>query len=253
MKKIKKWALRFIATGIFLALLLLTFMLNPTLLYANKTVVGKYSIYHNKPINNRFLDQLEQSNAILKSSELFDADLKMDICFKDGSKYPALIKTVLGKDPLTTFYNKIVVTGDEVNYEGNYILFEGHKINLTESLIHVQVHCLEFNTLGFWHSNPVASHPKWKWEGYPEYIARQKSGNHNLKSDIEKLQQAEKSDTNGWTTLSDNTEIPTRFFKFGLLIQYCMEVKKLNFVQLFADKTDEETVSEQMMLWYNEK
>jgi len=32
-----------------------------------------------------------------------------------------------------------------------------------------------------------------------------------------------------------------------------MEVKKLNFVQLFADKTDEETVSEQMMLWYNEK
>lgn len=148
-KKIKKWTLRFIATGIFLAVLLLTFMLNPTLLYANKSVVGNYSIYHNKPINNRFLDQLEQSNAILKSSELFDAGLKMDICLKDGAKYPALIKTVLGKDPLTTFYNKIVFTGDEVNYEGNYISFEGHKLNLTELLVHVQVHCLEFNNLDF--------------------------------------------------------------------------------------------------------
>jgi len=44
----------------------------------------------------------------------------MDICLKDGSKYPGLIEMVMGKDLLSSFYNKIIFTGDVVNYDCNY-------------------------------------------------------------------------------------------------------------------------------------
>jgi hypothetical protein len=252
-KQFKKWTFKLIVTGIFLCGLLILFILNPILLYANKTSVGNYSIYHNKPLDKNLQNQLQQSTSIVKASELYNTELKIDICVKDGSKYPSLIETVLGRDPLTTFSNKIVFTGDEVNYDSNYIKFEGHKLNLTELLSHVQVHCLEFKKYGLWNSNPIAKHSKWIWEGYPEYIARQKLGIKNLQNDIKTLLHSERVDNNGWTTLFDNTEITTTYFKYRLLIQYCLEVKKMSFVQLFADNTNEEIVRQQMMAWFNKQ
>jgi hypothetical protein len=162
-------------------------MLNPLILYANKTVIGKYSIFHNKPLDKCFRVRLEHANAIIKASELYDPELRMDICLKDGSKYPLLIEHVMGKDFLSSFYNKIIFTGDVVNYDGNYIELDGHKWNLTQMIAHAEVHCLEFNKYGLMQSNPIGKHPDWKWEGYPEYIARQNSGEKNLRNDIETL------------------------------------------------------------------
>jgi hypothetical protein len=135
-------------------------MLNPILLYANKTVMGNYSIYHNKPLNPNLVFRLEQSISIIKASELYDPKLKMDVCLKDGSKYPGLVEKILGRDVLSSFYNKIVFTGDEVNFDRNYIPFYDHKWNLTEMLAHAQVHCLEFNKYGLWKSNPIGKHPE---------------------------------------------------------------------------------------------
>jgi hypothetical protein len=248
-RQIKKWTFRLMVTGLFLFGLLVMFMLNPVLLYANKTSVGNYSIYHNKPLEKNFLYRLQQADSIIQSSELYNQQLKMDICLKDGSKYPGLIEKILGKDPLTTFYNKIAVTGDEVNYDSNYIKFDGHTLNFTAMLAHVQVHCLQFKKYGFWKSNPVAKHPKWKWEGYPEYIARQYSDVKTLKDNIQTLLQAEQANSS-WVTLSDHTEIVTGYFKYRLLVQYCLEVKKISFIQLIEDTTPEEIVREQMMGWY---
>src|SRR5450755_1058191 len=107
-KQFKKWTFRLIVTGLFLFGLLIIFMLNPIILYANKSVIGNYSIYHNKPIDKTFLAQLEQSKVLVTSGELYDPKLMMDICLKDGSKYPKLIETVLGKDFMTSFYDKII-------------------------------------------------------------------------------------------------------------------------------------------------
>ena len=69
-KQFKKWVFRLTVTGLFLFGLLSTFMLNPILLYANKTIVGNYSIYHNKQLDKIFEQRLEQSNILIKSSEL---------------------------------------------------------------------------------------------------------------------------------------------------------------------------------------
>ncbi len=252
-RNFKKFTIRLMITGLFLFGLLVTFMLNPILLYANRTSVGNYSIYHNKPLDKNTQNRLEKSIAIIKSSELYDPELKMDICLKDGSKYPKLIEKILGRDLLSSFYNKIVFTGDEVSFDSNYIKIDRHKWNLTEMLAHAQVHCLEFKKYGLWKSNPVAKHPEWKWEGYPEYIARQNSQVKNLHESIQTLLQEERVNDTGWMTLPDSTETITNYFKYRLLIQYCLEIKKMSFVQLLKDTAQEETVRLQMMSWYSKR
>ena len=252
-KKFKKWMFRLMVTGLFLFGLLVTFMLSPILLYANKTKVGNYSIYHNKTINKDFIRHLEQSNIIIKSSELYNPNLKIDVCLKDGSNYPGLIKFVLGKDFLSSFYNKIILTGDSVNYNNNYIQLDGHKWNLTQMLAHAQVHCLEFNTYGLWQSNPIAKHPVWKWEGYPEYVARQNSDQVNLQTNIEKLLQAERINNNGWMKFADSTETLIVFEEYRLLIKYCIEIKKMTFIELMKDTAKEENLRQQMISWYNKQ
>ena len=250
-KQFKKWIFRLVVIALFLFGLLVTFMLNPIFLYANKTSIGKYSIYHNKPLDKNFQILLKQSDSIIKSSELYDPELTMDICLKDGSKYPRLIEKVLGRDLISSFYNKIIFTADEVNFDSNYIKLDGHKWNLTEMLAHAQVHCLEFKKYGLWKSNPIAKHPRWKWEGYPEYISKQHSEIKNLQDGIKTLLQTEQINNTGWMIFPDGTENMTTFFKYRLLIQYCLEVKKMSFVQLLKDITPEETVRQQMLNWYN--
>jgi hypothetical protein len=177
----------------------------------------------------------------------------MDICLKDGSKYPSFVEKVLGRDLISTFYNKIVFTGDEVDFEKNYVAINGHKWNLTQMLAHVQVHCLEFRKYGLWKSNPLGGHPEWKWEGYPEYIARKNTQHGNLQNGIKTLLLAEEDNYSGWMTLPDSTEVLIHYFKYRLLVQYCLEVKKMSFVQLLQDTTGEETLRQEMMNWYSKQ
>ncbi len=238
-KQFKKWMFRLIVTGLFLFGLLITFMLSPILLYANKTTIGNYSIYHNKPLDKNFQQQLEQSNVIIKSSELYDSKLKMDVCLKDGSDYPVLIRAVMGKDFLSSFYNKIIITADSVNYNDNYIQLDRHKLNLAQMLAHAQVHCLEFNKYGLWQSNPIAKYPVWKWEGYPEYIARQNFDQAIFQNNIHKLLQIENTTNNPWMMFADSTESLTAFVEYRLLIQYCIKIKKMTFIELMKDTTQE--------------
>lgn len=252
-KQFKKWTFRLSFTLLFLIALLVTFMLNPMLLYANKTEIGNYSIYHNQPLNPELAVKLEQSINIIKASELYDPSLKMDICIKDGSKYPGLIEKVLGRDVLTSFYNKIVFTGDEYQLDKNYIQFYEHKWNLTEMLAHVQIHCLQFNKYGLWKSNPIGKHPEWKWEGYPEYVARKNAHPEDLQSGIRAFLMTKADYDRGWMPLPDSTETLVHYFKYRLLIQYGMEVRKMSFDDLLRDTTSEETMKLQMMNWYNKQ
>ena len=249
-KTFKRWTFRLAVTGLFIVGLLVTFMLNPILLYAHRTAFGNYSVYHNKPIDKSFPLRLKQADSIIRFSELYDPALKMDICLKDGSAYPAFIKKVMGKDMLSSFYNKMVFTGDVVNYQDNYIELDGHKWNLTQMLAHASVHCLEFHAYGLLKANPIGRHPAWKWEGYPEYIARRTPQNIDLQTGIRTLLQAEHANNNGWITLPDNTEDMTVFYGYRLLVQYCMEIKHLQFMQFMEDTTQETTARQQMMAWY---
>lgn len=245
----KKWLLRLTLSGLFLLALLVSFILYPSLLYAHKTTAGNCCVYHNSDLDRNVIIRLAEAAVIIKSTELYDDNLKYDICLNDGSWYPSLMKMIFNEPIGTTFYNKIVFWGT-INFKDNYGLVSDHKWNMTQLIAHLETHCLQFNKLGFWKSNPIAGYPDWKWEGYAEYVARKYVNNNHLAENIDRLVQAEKSGHTDWISFSDGTGASVTFYKRWLLVQFCSDIKKMDFEQLLKDTTSEEVVRKEMMIWY---
>ncbi len=249
-RQIKKWTLRLTATALLIAGLLLIIVLNPILTYANKTTHNNYTIFHNKTLDPTLLTKLDQATELLKASEFYNPKLHLDICSNDGSKYPKLIQALRGQAFAWGFYDKVVMQGT-ANYQDNYVELNGYKWNLTQLLAHEMTHCLQFDKLGFWKSKPVANIPNWKWEGYAEYVSRQNSDQKILSENINRLIATDKS--NWGIKFADSTISPREYYDYWTLVQYCMDIKKMNYKQIFADTTNEQTVRQEMMSWFNRR
>lgn len=225
-------------------------ILYPSLLYTNKTLLGSYTVYHNLPLSKDFTLRLTEANELLQSSELYDQQIKLDICVNDGSYYSTFMQNLRGQAFAWGFYNKVVVMG-KANYSDNFIELNGYRWNMVQLLAHEATHCLQFYRFGFWKSNPVAQYPDWKWEGYPEYIARRNVGQIDLVQDIEKGLEADTIDRNGWAiSFTDKTIAPKEYYRYWLLVRYCLDIKKVTYADLLQDTTTEQAISEQMMGWY---
>lgn len=249
-RQIKKWILRLTVTVVFIAALLAIIILNPVLTYANKTVHNNYTVYHQQPIGSRLLIQLDNATVLLQKSEWYSPSLKLDICLNDGSAYPRLVQKIRGRAFAWGFYDKVVLQGT-AHCDSNYVELDGYKWNLTQLLAHEAVHCLQYDHLGFWKTNPVGNIPIWKFEGYPEYIARREPGQLDLFKNIERLAETEKTDHNGWISFADGTGTVIPYYRNWLLVQYCMDIKKMSYTVLLADSSAEESVYREMMDWYN--
>mgnify|MGYP000885799676 CR=1 FL=1 len=246
-KRLKKWVLRLTATILLIAGLLLLIVLNPILSYANKTVHGHFRIYHQQTLDTSLLNRLDEARLLLQASEFYDSSLALDICLNDGSRYPTLLRTLRGPAFAWGFYNKVVLQG-QANSGKNFVELNGWRWNLEQLLAHEMVHCLQYARLGFWKSNPVADIPNWKWEGYAEYIARRLPEQLDLARNLERLQRAK---ADAWSiSFSDSTIAPRDYYEGWTLVQYCLDVKKLNYSQLLEDTTGEASVREEMMRWY---
>ena len=247
--KKKKWILRSIATVLFLAGLLMIIILNPILTYANKTPHKNFSIYHNQNIDPILFRSLDQATILLKTSEFFTNNLKLDICLNEGSTYPTIIKTLRGRAFAWGFYDKVVLQGT-MNCKANFVELNGYKWNLTQLLAHEMTHCLQFEKLGFWGSKPISNIPNWKWEGYAEYVSRQNADQKDLKKNIDRLQQTDK---NIWEVkFEDNTITSREYYNYWSMVKYCLDVKKMSYQQLLTDETSEQSIKQEMMKWYQE-
>ena len=246
-RQMKKWAIRLTATALLTGGLLLIIILNPILTYANKTTHNNLTVFHNKTLDPTLLTKLDQATELLKASEFYNPDLHLDICLNDGSKYPKLIRAIRGQAFAWGFYNKVVLQGN-ANYNENYVELNGYKWNLTQLLAHEMTHCLQFDKLGFWKSKPIANIPNWKWEGYAEYVSRQNTDQKDLSKNIERLIATEK---NNWEVIfSDSTIAPKEYYDYWTLVQYCIDIKKMTYKQILADTTNQQTVRQEMMEWY---
>jgi hypothetical protein len=95
--KIKKWTFRIATTGIFITTLLILIILNPILTYAHKTKLENHTIFHSASLEPALITKISDANSLLKASEFYNPNLKIDICLNDGSNYPTLIKTLRGQ------------------------------------------------------------------------------------------------------------------------------------------------------------
>jgi hypothetical protein len=249
-KKIKKWMFRLLITGIFIVILLVIIVLNPSISYGNKTIHNNYTVYHHQSWNPLLKLRLDETTSLLKASEFYNPQLNIDICLNDGSNYPSFIKKILGDAFARGFYNKIVLHGN-ADYLNNCIELNNYKWNLTQLLAHEAIHCLQFNKLGLWKSNPLAKIPIWKWEGYAEYVSRQNADQKDIYINIQRLLDAEKKDKNTWAiSFSDGTIAPKEYYGYWILVQYCMNIKKMTYTQILSSTISTSSVKKEMMDWY---
>lgn len=247
-RKIKIWTLRVVISVLVLSGLLFTIILYPTLTYANKTQYANFTIYHNQKLSPNFTSVLDQVNVLLKKSDIYTKNLELDLCLNDGSMYPAIIKTLRGPAFAWGFYNKIVLQGN-LHCQNNYVELNGYKWNLVQLVTHESIHCLQFERFGLLNSKPVADIANWKWEGYAEYISRQNESQTNLIKNLERLDQ---SAENTWEIcFSDSTMSPREYYLYWNLVQYCMDVKRMNFSEILKDTLSEKARYSEMIQWYN--
>jgi len=239
---------KIISTLLFITGLLIIIILNPILTYANKTVYGNFTVFHCLTPEKGIFLRLQEVTRLLKTSELYNPNLKLDICLNDGSLYPKLIQKIRGRAFAWGFYKEIVLQGD-AHFSQNYVELNGYRWNLTQLLIHEAIHCLQFDKLGVWKTNPVAHIPEWKFEGYPEFIARQDADQTDLARNINLLIDIEKRKNNNWISFEDGTGTIIPYYKSQLLIQYCMQIKQMTYQQILADITAEEKIRKEMMNW----
>lgn len=252
-KKIKTWSFRLVTTASLMFVLLIGIVFTPNFLYANKTVIDNYTVYHNGKINTKLAQSLKNATALLKKSELYDAEFKLDICLNDGSYYPFLIEKIQGQAFAHGFYNKIVIHG-QVDLEHNSVELNGYEWNLEELLAHEAIHCYQYNEFGFLGSKPITRYPNWKWEGYPEYIARQANEYQDLSFNIQRLLKYQKTNPESWhIVFSDEKIVPIDYYKDWLLVKYCIEEKQLSYKELLKDTTTKEVIQQEMMNWFNQK
>jgi hypothetical protein len=248
-KQVIKWLLRFICIILFTVVSLIVIVLNPGLLYANRTIHQNYIVYHSAQLESETISRIDEANELLKSSELSDSNYKIDICLNDSSIYPTLMRWLRGSAFAWGFYDKVVLQGD-ADFKENFVELNGYKWNATQLIAHEATHCLQYNRFGFWKTNPAANLPLWKTEGFPEYVARQNSDQKNLIFNIARLIETEQKENKGWINFADNTGTVIPYYKNWLLVQYCIDVKKMSYQQILDDDVKEENVREEMMCWY---
>lgn len=246
----KKWAFSVLTSSGLCGLGFVGLVLNPSLLYAHETVTSQYTIYHSQPLDPAFGQRLAQARALVRPSEVFDHTLRLEVCLNDGSRYPRLVQAVLGPAFAWGLLDKVVLNG-ELNVPANQLTFRHYAWNLTRLLAHEMTHCYQFHRLGWWRTNPLASYPTWKREGYAEYVARQPRGQTALRQHVAYLHQAEQRAPDQWgLRLPDSTSTSREYFRYLILNEYCLDVKHLTFEQAFRDTTTQHTTYQQLLTWY---
>lgn len=242
---IRRWAFRLSITFSLLMGILIVIILNPSILYAHETNYGQYQVLHQQPLDPSIFSRLDEATKLLQSSEFYDPDFRMQLCLEEKASYPKIVGVIKGRAFGYGFANKVVLSS-RCNFATNRAELNGYDWNLSQLIAHEAVHCLQFQELGFWHSNPIADIPIWKWEGYAEYISRRETG---LKL-ADAIAYYLANEDQPWMTMPDGSGTSPLYYRDWLLVRYCMDVKGMKYVQLLEEKTSAAETYQAMLSWH---
>jgi len=231
---------------------LVTLIIWPGLTYAHRSKYKQFSIYHNSDLPQGFYKSLDSAQQTVSKCEVFDTNLKIEICLADGSKYTSIAKAIRPPGFAWSLGNKVVLLTPG-NFKGNYIDINGYKWNLIQLIAHEMTHCYQLHYLGIMKSNPVAGIDEWKWEGYPEYVARNQKSQLSLRDNIAHLDRTLKTNSDGWIKFPDGSGTTINYYEHWLLVQYCLEVEKMTYLGLLKDKRSVKHILSEMRHWYKMK
>ncbi|OEK01509.1 hypothetical protein BFP97_08230 [Roseivirga sp. 4D4] len=226
-----------LGTGLTVLIILLT---TPSILYANHTAIGNIEVYHSQPLPAELRTTIESALERVSSSEIYDANMKHDLCLNDGSKYPALVESVLGSDVFAAFANKVVVLG---KYEeaGKFRQW-GQTLSFDQFLAHGLMHNYQYRYHGFFGANPLGNHVQWKWEGYVDY---QVIGKHYDMDDLMTALESPKGNFD-WLNFKNGESTIKMHVKYLTLVKYALESKGWSYQDLIASKVSMEDLELEM-------
>lgn len=243
--RIKKLLFKLLGTFLFLFLLLVTFLLNPSLLYANKTVYQNITIHHEGPLRADLFELIDKSLETIRQVEIAGQEWRTDLCLNDGSAYPGLVRRLLGEDVFTAFSNKVVFLGQDATTFDRFYLWD-RELKYSQFLTHGLVHNLQFRHHGLWDANPLGGYPMWRWEGYAEYVAL--GDKYDLRCLVEDYEER-KVEPYEWFSLSEGEGTISLHVRHLILTKYALEVKKQDYDQFLNDPQSESKAYEEVLTW----
>lgn len=235
---------------------LVTILLFPEPLFANRLEHGQFIVYANSEIDPEVTAVLDGALTLVKHSELYDSKIRFDIYLSYNTLFNKLDDTFIGRGPSARATNNYVTFKVAVDVKRNLFFptfYQKCQGNLTYLLAHELVHVLQESKYGKIKFNPF-NHPEyWKLEGYPEYIARRPArlrSDYDLVNEIDRFVALESQMKDIWIAIDEGgCKAPAYYYKGRLMTEYLMDIKKLSYDQILADTISEDSIFAEMIKW----
>lgn len=262
MKKLFKRIFKITLLAFITAILtIVTIVLFPQCLFANKIEYKNFTVYSNDKIPIDIKTVLDNAMNLVKKSEINDSNYKYNIILCYNSFYNKIDDKLLGTGPAARTTLKNVIIKVRIDAKNNLAFPTFHKAceeNLAELIAHEMTHCLQANKYGMLKFNPFKHPALWKLEGYPEYVAKKTellNRGYSLTNEIERYINLESKASDIWILAADggNCEAPNYYYKSMLMIEYLIDVKHFSYDKILNDTVSENTVYKEMINWKNRK
>lgn len=255
MKKIlKRILIRTFLTTITLFVAVISLLLNPQMLFAQKAVYRDFTIYSNNKIPDNYETAIDYAIEVIKTSEIYEEDQQLNIFLCDGTLYNDIDTKLFGPAMARCLDDNILLKV-QADFTKNVLIGSNSKRNLKKTIAHEAMHFYQMKKYGTMKFNPLNHPPTWKLDGYPEYIANQKdlkSSDYDLKNSIKKLIEFEKTGEY-WIEIEPGQLDPLVYYKGRVMIEYLIDVKRLTYSEILNKDVTEDKVINEMTTWYNKQ
>lgn len=229
--------------------------LHPMLLFSHRTEVEGYKLYAEERVPLGIDAIIAKAESIISDSHIYDSDFKIRVIFARDHFYNSLVsqKNMLA---YATHYN--VILAGFVDGEANELSWGelgDVRMNLTTTLAHEMVHCLQGQHYGFISYAITNKLPFWKQEGYAEYISQRDirhGPEYTLKDSIDALLEHQDSagPVRGWITMEDGFDRPLAYFRYRLMVEYLLDIENIGYEYFMNDDMKEDQVYKKMIDWH---
>lgn len=250
-KTLKRIAIGTVLTTIISVVTIVTLILNPQFLFAEKLVYGDFDIYSNNDIADSYQTTIDNAVELIRTSEIYEPNQRLDIFISHGTIFNEFDTKILGYALAKCIHNNIILKV-EADFDKNILVGWNSKRNLKKTIAHEAMHFYQMKKYGFMKFNPFNHPPMWKLEGYPEYVANQsdlKSTNYRLTDSIIKLKEFESTGEYLIETEPGQFD-PLVYFKGRVMMEYLIDIKGMTYSEILNNDLTEDKVIEEMTSWY---